>query len=342
MIPYLLAQLTGDWRPALAAQGVCLEAPLSTVKIGYHAPEGQKINLLVFNASENQPALVIRLATGPGQQAILRHEHRTLEQLAMMRDLHFVIPRPLGLYEMPECLALAESCLPGQTMYTRLCNLRGNRPEQVRSDLQSAVAILSSFQRATACGSIAFDCASFWQERVAAFRAHGPAMDFAYTRWSALQSQAAGLGVVTLPCGASHNDFWPGNILVNGETLGIIDWEGCLQKDLPFHDLFFFLATYATHYPWQGWKKVNMFEGFRCGFLETNWLSSLLRDTATAFFTQLGLGPSHLVFFFHVFLLEMIWPSRGTSQQYPNHQDAWISIYQALLQNEKGFMELYG
>jgi len=67
------------------------------------------------------------------------------------------------------------------------------------------------------------------------------------------------LADLPLPLVFKHGDFQPGNILVNGKAVNVIDWEFGAVLDLPLHDVFGFIArTYARY---RGMEEMD-------GFLE--------------------------------------------------------------------------
>jgi Ser/Thr protein kinase RdoA (MazF antagonist) len=74
-----------------------------------------------------------------------------------------------------------------------------------------------------------------------------------------LQADTNRLADLPLPLVFKHGDFQPGNILVNGKAIHVIDWEFGAVLDLPLHDVFGFVArTYARY---RGMEEMD-------GFLE--------------------------------------------------------------------------
>jgi thiamine kinase-like enzyme len=121
-----------------------------------------------------------------------------------------------------------------------------------------------------------------------------------------------------------HGDFWPGNVLLDGDRLAVTDWETYQPGCLPFRDLFLFLTTYVQNYAWRWWPPGETgAERFRRGFLANTWLSRQVAVAITSFFHNLQLPPPAARLFYPLFLLEMATPTAAEGEKRRQQAEPW-------------------
>jgi len=335
VIDMLLARIEGEWRASLEQAGVVICPPLSVLKIGDLSSMNCKINLLVFNARAQHPALVLRLAHTAEQKVFLNKEYQALSGLAGNPCLSKSIPLPLGLYELHRSLVAVEKYLPGVSMFALLARRQHMHPASVQRDFRLACDFLCELEQATNDGSLPFpgpDVVNSKVEQLAV--AHGPLDLPKRTKERLLEIASACQSLSFRRC-SRQGDFWPGNLLVSPQGLGVIDWEGYAHPDPIFHDIFFFMTTYALFYPWRGWDKCPEEQAFARGFLEKNWLANIINDTLCLFFQQWGLPPQAVYLLLTLYLIEMSLPAAiPNDPRYPRQYDKWFGLFQVFIRGK--------
>lgn len=100
-----------------------------------------------------------------------------------------------------------------------------------------------------------------------------------------------------------HTDFCRHNILLDRESLYVIDWSGAIVTPIPAQDLFFFLTTYFLQI-----RTVHGMEGFIDAFQKT-WLQDnpfhqRTHYFVTQFFLELNLDIAYFQSLFTYFLVK--------------------------------------
>jgi hypothetical protein len=115
-----------------------------------------------------------------------------------------------------------------------------------------------------------------------------------------------------IPRVGCHGDFWPGNILVADNALGVIDWEDFRHCPNPFYDFFQFVILHAQVYPWRGWQTVPHEESFWNAVLKKNWYSNMILGFTQDLMGKLRIPDQYAHLLFSLYLLEQATP---TAQQ---------------------------
>jgi hypothetical protein len=171
-----------------------------------------------------------RWGTGAGCELVRRHR-RGLELLARYPALAATTPEPLWVDEETEAILTLESA----------CEGAAPRPGQAGSwtGAEAAAEWLAGLQRLTLQSGAG---AHRWRTDLAAAiaRHEGLRPGTRERVLGRLERQRA--PVMT----AAHGDLWWGNLLVSrGGGLAVVDWSECREFEHPWHDVAFFLLTYA-------------------------------------------------------------------------------------------------
>jgi len=335
VITELLEKVEHEWRDELSQAGIRIRPPLYGLKIGDLSSMNRKINILVFNHREKQPVLILRIAQNVEQRAFLNNEYKTLSGLAGHTALSSAIPLPLGLFEFQKKLVAVESILAGVSLFALLPRKKHIRPKWVQRDFRLACDFLYELERATLEGSLPFPGSAAVGSKLEQLdSSYGP------INWPKGYKERI-LGIaneyqsLTLRRCGRHGDFWAGNLLISPQGLGVVDWEGYAHPDLIFHDIFFFMTTYALFYPWQGWNECPTELAFELGFLEKNWLSEIIKDTLILFFQRWEIPPRAIYLLLTLFLIEMSLPSAiANDPRCPPQYSKWFGLFQTFMQGK--------
>lgn len=332
MLPRLLQELTGSWRPHLENQGVILRPPLTAIQLGSGAGATRKINFLVFGHGEQEPSIVLKVSRDWSQHLSLKHEHQALCKFWDETSFPNGVPRPIGLFELNDTQVLIESYLPGTSMAVLLQRRLRTRATVAREDLNQARLWLSQLQKAT------YDSREPFPARMVIELSLPQLSDSLIPKTFAnnLLAMAKEWEWLEVPWVGQHGDYWPGNLLIgDGCSVGVIDWEGYKAHALPFYDLFSFVTTYALALPWQHGRRLSRRDRFARVFLEDNWLASELLSCVNQHLDTWSLPRDCIRFFYALFLLEMALPALDTSKF--NHRKAsqWLDILRYYAGNER-------
>ena len=305
MISDLLTLLITDWSTELQRVGVGLQQPLAALKVGGARAKARKVNFLVFNSEQNSPVLLLKLPRSRWYESRLRNEYRALCDLAHLQGISGTAPRALGLMEYRSHVVLMEECLPGIPLKNLLRRHQRNTMEEAHKDLSIALNWLHQFQQETWKDTRVFHGAESVRSAFEVVEHIYP--DFALPvdfieSLCLIAQEFQGLEISRTGC---HGDFWPGNCLMDGSRISIIDWEHFSEAQFPFTDAFVFLTTYARTYPWKGWHWGTRQVAFRRSFLENNWLSLAVKTAAQDYFRMIQIPERSMHLFYSLFLAEM-------------------------------------
>jgi hypothetical protein len=333
MLIELLDILEHELHYSLSQSGVKIRLPLSSLIISNNDLASCKINFLVFNHRERQPILILRIAQSDDQRAPLRNEYETLGRLVKYPAVVGAIPFPVGLFEFNNYLIAVEGSLPGISLFTLLQRGKHTHPFWVRRDFKLACDFLFELEQVTTDGYTPFPDANMVQSKFDQLSSTYALLNMPkdYEK-QLLEIADEHRSLMIMRCGR-HGDYWPGNLLLSPKGIGVIDWEGFTYPDNLFHDIFFFTTTYALCYPWSAWKSRSTEKAFFLGFIEENWLSTIIKETLELFFLKVNVPPRAMFLLFNLFMIEMSLPSAITNDpRDPPQYSKWFNIFQTLIQ----------
>lgn len=172
------------------------------------------------------------------------HEHRTLTSLRdAMGDANFTVPRLL-LSDAGAALLVMERA-PGTSLDAMFAAAASDRErtDRLAGGIRRAGGWLAAMQKATPRSGEATVLAGQLVERAIADTERLASADRVIRRHAreivdalrSLRSKMTGLTVA-----GHHDDYWPGNIFVDGERVTVIDFES-FRDGLPLEDAAFFL-----------------------------------------------------------------------------------------------------
>jgi hypothetical protein len=313
MLAELLANLSGAWRSHLHQAGLETRQPLTALQVAGGRGRNRKVKFLIFSGRARNPLLVVKVARSAEYRHRLRHEFQALSQVWSRPVLRPSVAQPLGLFELDRTLVMVERAVPGVSLGVLLRRQRRTRASQVRVDLDRAGRWLRALQQETAAGTCPFPGRLIVE-------AHRRRLEQVSGSWKLpagfvgqLLDLADHFEGCPLPRCGQHGDYWPGNVLLAGEGLGVIDWEDYRPEASPFTDLFQFTITYAQTYPARGWRWPAKAAAFHRAFLEKNWFSSLVGQTIQDYFRAARLPDELVPLCLSLFLMRRALPGRKDS-----------------------------
>jgi len=251
VIAELVAYLRRDGAGLL--DGAPEEAPLRILQSNAGASSGSRTKLFVFAGTDSDPRLVCHVARCEDAEKRLRQEWIARQQIrerlpAALRD---TVPAALTLAQLGGRFVLIEQGMRGCSM-ARLVFRNGGLSIGARAKRAFAGAArwLEAFQSATAQETKAWDLDEEEELLSRAFARVGSLLP--HESWRELLREARervrplrGLEVKRT---AQHGDFWAGNVLLRGRTVGVVDWESARLRGVAVLDPILF-ARAAQHAP---------------------------------------------------------------------------------------------
>ncbi|HKG12118.1 MAG TPA: hypothetical protein VKB12_02225, partial [Pyrinomonadaceae bacterium] len=299
----------GRLKECLSGAGVAFDGEPAVITLDdYQHSERRKRVLFIFGRGAKVPCAVLKASSDPEHRESLEHEFGVMRSLRerLGPELAATVPEPLALFDDHGVSVFAESYLGGRSMYFEMRNDLFPR-RRAREHFRLARRWLVEFQKATAAGE-----ARLGDEALGEF-VTGPLREYrrlcartqAEREWAARVAKLAlELKGERVPLAGRQGDFWARNLLVKGDSLGVVDWEGFRERSTPFYDLFLFAASYGLTYPWKLGRWAEPSAAFRATFREGGWLSDVVRQYLRAYCDSAGVSPKLLELFFYAFLAE--------------------------------------
>lgn len=308
MIQELLELLTGEWSQSLEAAGCRLKTPLCAMKASGTGSD-RKVNFLVFENKNFNPVLLLKLARSSGYELRLHEEFQALAELSQIKSLAPSAPRPVGLFRYRQRAVLAEHCILGTPLTVLLRRHQRVSKKAVEEDLSTALNWLLKFQQETSSGKEL--PVERLLESLHLLKTAYPDFSLPSDFLQSVMEIAEEFDSLQIPLVASHGDFWPGNVLLGKNSVGVIDWESFHRKEMPYYDAFMFITSYAHTYPWAEWKWNSKLQAFKTSFLLDNWFSQIVIRRIHEYLQALGIPYASAHLLYSIFLIHMACTSPG-------------------------------
>jgi hypothetical protein len=321
MIQTLLLKLTTDWNDAITAAGLALRPPLSVIQLAGLRGMNRKVNFLVFDTRSKNPVLILKVARSLQHQLKLQQEYNCLRQVSAFPFIADSVPRPIAMLDLHGHTIVAETFLPGLPLTLLLRRQKRIHPHDVAKDLIRAQQWLESLQQVS--GLEHADWSGEVLDKLLYANLEMRSSNFRCD----LSAEIRKFDGLSVPLTASHGDFWPGNLLINEDRVGVIDWESFRIKGSPLHDSFLFITTYARSYPWLGWKWMTKEDAFHKAFLEENWFSRQVRGYINRIFLRMNLPVPSAHLMFSEFLITKAQEESGRVDNGDTQWREYLSLY---------------
>jgi hypothetical protein len=221
-----------------------------------------KVCCYIFVNDEAQPRWVAKMPRSPRDNDVLAHEYSVTQHLretgsGYVRD---TIAGPVLTTTISGNLVGIEPYLQGRPMDGLMSVARSCDAPEVVDNLDLGLDWLLRCQQSTLkqphrLSEQELDIHLRWP--IAYMKATSRLTPDEAAYLDMLEDDINRLAELPLPLVFKHGDFQPGNILVNGKAIHVIDWEFGAVLDLPLHDVFGFIArTYARY---RGMEEMDAF-----------------------------------------------------------------------------------
>jgi aminoglycoside phosphotransferase (APT) family kinase protein len=198
---------------------------------------------------DEAPELVLKLPHDPEGVASLRRQREVqaaLHRDARLRDWRALIPKPLVEGQVGGDFFFSERALAGRSALRQLTDPQ----RSARIKAAAAVTITELHQRTSASVTVDERLLARWVDRPLGFiRSVASEANSAAGRHAAFERLRRELYEAlegrNVHVGWIHGDYWPGNLLLAGESetpVGIVDWDRAAAEELRWHDLFHLLV----------------------------------------------------------------------------------------------------
>lgn len=323
MLNLILDKLANEWRDDIQNKGLSIAGSATATIINGGRGKNRKVVCLVFSQDSMKPLLTIKISRTHLYNEKLLHEYHALETLwDAFSHLKTYVPQPIGLYEVGDNQILIERAISGDSLARLLRLHKRTRKKHVTEDINKSFDWLINLQKTMP---------NFYKElnisEELRVRLHQLSEVYSIKLPShfvdGLLEMAENCGVLSIPFVASHGDFYPGNIFIYDDQVGVIDWEDFKPADWPFNDFFHYMIMFSQIYPWTYWKSDKRLIGFERAFFSRNWYSKLLLDYSRNFFSYWGIPLEFAHLFFSLFLLDKSTPKLEHGPKRLQQADMW-------------------
>ena len=224
--------------------------------------------------------------------SMLAREHENLRFLreTLSGELAGSVPRFSVLAEVDGAHFLVIGYVKGKRMSEILTPGSPERAHVTEDEIVKAIGWLAKFQEQTTTGraSVAsyrneFDKLVGWYREIST--QSGPAEKL-FGDIGEVFSRSGDVDVRLVGC---HGDFFPGNILVEGGKVIVVDWETMSKGELQTEDLFSFFLSYRVADRYHR-GAFDTLESFRFVFMEGNWFSQMVAQCLMRYGAESGLS----------------------------------------------------
>lgn len=276
-------------------------------------PGSKRLGLLLFGAGDKTPSLFVKMATSDDAREGLRREHRALLDVGRLPGVGPTVPDAVGVLDGSTSTALVQSAVTGTPMSATLQRVPAGAVARHRANIDEVLTWLRTFQvagRGTRRRVVEADVLRSRLAEVLPSRSYG---DFI----GRTADEADWLAQRSVSLVRRHGDLWPGNVLVGGGSVSVVDWERSAPEHLPTDDVIMFLGTYAATHAGGSAAAEDGGLPFLDAWLGRDRLARVCSDALVAFGRPHGLDATDVRVLLVHFLLDRVEdPVGATSEQW--------------------------
>lgn len=243
---FLLAGLVRDWERLTGEPARRFRLMKASSRPGHNLP----ILFFLFVEGEPRPAYALKVNRNPDYPDAIEREYRNYSAIYARVGGDPAIPRPLFCAPIGDRRVLCETVVAGRRCEDRYFSVRRGwrRRRAIERFLERAMAWAGEFHRRTRVASPVIDAGIVedeFERPLVAFAARPDVGGPLAERLHAFTARLPRLAGMRWPVTAVHGDFDHGNILLEGDRVGVVDWEDCRGEGNPFVDLAFLVFDLA-------------------------------------------------------------------------------------------------
>ena len=267
-----------------------------------------KVCCFIFADDSPNPGWVAKLPRTPLDNQILEREYGLVQHLRQHGSdfVRATVPGPLFTTSIEQHFVGLEPYLEGRTMDGLLI---GIAPGELREYLDLGIDWLLRSQLETAARRGPLTDRQFQHlllNPIKRLQDEARLTDVERGYLDLLGERASSMADRPLPLVFNHGDFRPGNILVRGDSIKVIDWEFGAPAALPLMDVFSYLArTYARYI---GLEEIDGYledylTAFEAVFFDEGTFGELTAEYVDRACQHLAIDPSWVDTLFALFLV---------------------------------------
>jgi len=306
MLPQLRSYLLKNW------SGLPLGGPQPCDLVFLVQGTGvSKLCCYIFADDAPEPQWVAKMARSPRDNAVLAREYGLIQSLRQHGSafVRATVPGPLLTTSIAQHLVGIEPYFPGRPMDGLLIGAARQGESAIREYLDLALGWLLRSQQETPVQRGRLTGRQIhvhFLAPIAQLQAAARLTNVEVAYLNRLAERVIELVQRPLPLVFNHGDFRPGNILVDGRSIQVIDWEFGASIALPLMDIFSLLArTYARCH---GLEEIDGYledylAAFEAVFFEDGPFAGLTAEYVDRACQALDIAPAWVNVLFALFLV---------------------------------------
>ena len=273
-----------------------------------------KVCIFIFVDGETSPRYVVKVPRSPAYNEELMHEVTAVQDLRekVSQTLRATLPGPLHVAQVSDHWIVVEPVIPGRPMESLIKSDRPLDRGQIARLMDLAFEWLVSIQLEAMRFREPLDAYQIRQHFLDPMMAARTVSQLSVEEQNYLDRQsfvARELEGHRLPLNLYHGDFAPGNILLDGSRIAVLDWQFSRRFAPPLLDWFrFVFRVYgrAAGLPDIDGSLDEYRSAFDQVFFARNWYSGLVSDYTRTYCRIMGIDLEHISLLFCMFLVSSI------------------------------------
>lgn len=206
--------------------------------------EGRAV-LVVFASGRAHPDLILKVDRSSAGARRLEQEHAALRWLVEGQVAPGAVPAPIGLFEHRGATVLAQRAVPGTPLTTLIRQRMRLSARRLERDHAAALRWLDRFRSPTLREPDPTSATPDADAVELAAQLLPTDELWAQRAIDRLDRAVDVVGAIRSPVSWSHGDLGPSNMLLSGDQIGVVDWEGAHREAPAVNDVVIMLHHYA-------------------------------------------------------------------------------------------------
>ena len=273
-----------------------------------------KVCFFIFADDEASPRYIAKLPRSPAYNDELMGEIVAIQSLRQVvtDELKATLPGPMHVVSLSGHYVIIEPVLPGQPM-DALTMVNGRLdPSSTARQVALAHHWLIEIQQNAPHRRQTIDAATLWDQFVEPLERMKTNSELTQSEEKHAEEVCSELRALEgrdLPLYLYHGDFRPGNILVDGDRIAVLDWQFSRPLAPPLLDWFSFvfrLYSGSVQLPDIDGSLEKYRAAFHEVFFARNWFSELVADYTRAYCKALHVEEAYVPLLFSLFVVNNV------------------------------------